>query len=79
MCIRQDLVSTGLLCYCDCIGLQAQHPNSIKDEREKSERDLPMKVCVFAQPDVLFRQVVTWENNTGFEDNFTDDKKQKEQ
>ena len=24
-------------------------------------------VCVCAQTDLLFRQVVTWENNTGFE------------
>ena len=31
----QDKVYTSPLCYCDCIGLQAQHPNGIKDEREK--------------------------------------------
>ena len=49
ICIRQDLVSTSLLCYCDCIGSQAQHPNGVEDEREKSERELRVRfVCVCA-------------------------------
>ena len=62
---------TSLLYYRDCIDSQAQHPNGIEDEREKSEPKLRVKfcvcVCVCVQTDFLFRQVVMWENNTGFE------------